>query len=343
MTILVDPLNIKLFILLFNVNHNKPHKGIKTGKSRFFLLLIFSSSVIGVSSQNFYFHEEERASPRHKRQRNTLHEHHIAHTTLERLLAGRYLHSTKMSALEEGNDAFEVQVHDWDEHKLDQVSVIRTKRTVEDTRLRLLVLVKSPAYNDESTAPTDASTDIDDASLLREFSFGSLSLNDAGRDVVQSHYEHDNNDNATTYVDDAKQQSHSWRVHSFNQQSNIVDSIGESNGSSSLLDQNCDFQDKSLFDVDLDDDDPNVSNTSILGIQLASHDPSSSTTNQRSSKKQFRFDDISSSSKSLLLTGTRNTESYNFYRVSTYSQDNEEPLSCQQKLVQVSEYIYHLF
>jgi hypothetical protein len=248
-----------------------------------------------------------------------------------------------MSALEEGDDAFEVQVYDWDEHKLDHVSVIRTKRTVEDTRLRLLVLVKSPAYNDESTAPTDASTDIDDASLLREFSFGSLSLNDAGRDVVQSHYEHDNNDNATTNVDDAKQQSHSWRVHSFNQQSNIVDSIGESNGSSSLLDQNCDFQDKSLFDVDLDDDDPNVSNTSILGIQLANHDPSSSTTNQRSSKKQFRFDDISSSSKSLLLTGTRNTESYNFYRVSTYSQDNEEPLSCQQKLVQVSEYIYHLF
>jgi hypothetical protein len=202
--------------------------------------------------------------------------------------------------------------------------------------------VKSPAYfsNDESTAPTHASTDIDDVSLLREFSFGSLSLNDAGRGVFQSHYDHDNNDNTTT-VDDAKQQSHSWRVHSFNQQSNIVDSIGESNGSSSLLDQNCDFQDKSLFDVDLDDDDPNVSNTSILGIQLANHNPSTSTTNQRSSKKQFRFD--SSPSKSMLRTGTWNTESYNFYRVSTYSQDNEEPLSCQQKLVQVSEYIYHLF
>lgn len=239
-----------------------------------------------------------------------------------------------MSALEEG-DAFEVQVNNWDVNHdalLDHVSVIRTS-AVEDT-LRLLVpLVKSPAYynNDESTAPTHASTDIDDVSLHREFSFGSLLLNDAGRGVVQSHYEHDSNNRTTV---DSKQLSHSWRVHSFNQQSNLVDSIVESNGSSSIYDQNCDCQDKSLFDVDLDDEDPNVSNTLILGIQLANHDPST-TANQRSSKSCS--DNISSSSKSMYLTGTRNTESYNVYGVSTYSQDNEEPLSCQQKLVQVSK------
>ena len=237
-----------------------------------------------------------------------------------------------MSALEEG-DAFEVQVNNWDEHKLDHVSVIRTTRAVEDTRLRL-PLVKSPAYynNDESTAPTHASTDIDDTSLREALSFGSLSLNDTGRGVVQSHCERDNNNSTTV---DARR-SHLWRVRSSNQNNNLVDSIGESNGSS-LFDQNCDCQNKSLFDVDLDDDDPNVSNTSILGIQLANHDPSTSTTNERSSKKQFCFDNTSSSSKSMHLTGVRNTESYNIYRVSTYSQDNEEPLSCQQKLVQVSE------
>ena len=219
-------------------------------------------------------------------------------------------------------------------------------RPVDESKINLPV--KSVVDNDESTAKTEASTDVDENSLRERFSFGSLSLSDTG--TFQSH-------------DNAVHAPQPWRVRS--KRDNLF-SIGEANGS--LNDQNHKFQKNSLFDLDLDDDD--LSRNAIdksFGIKLASGNPADSSEVDASTDESveifhdkyrlysdsraefyrgyslgnFVGDKLhscerSASSKSMFPTGTLNTDSrIGFYRVS--SSVYEEPLSCQEKFDQVSD------
>ena len=237
------------------------------------------------------------------------------------------------------DEAVEVQVQAGGDHNC--VFIFPT-RPVDENKINLNLLVKSAVDNDESTAQTETSTDVDENSLRERFSFGSLSFSDTG--TFQSH-------------DNAVHAPQPWRVRS--NRDNLF-SIGEANASSNV--QTHEFQKNSLFDLDLSDDDQsqNAIDTSS-GNKLdsskvdASNDESIDifqdkyTLYSESRAEFYRGYSIgnfvgdklhscerSASSKSMFPTDTLNTDSrIEFYRVS--SSVHEEPLSCREQLDQVSD------
>jgi len=239
---------------------------------------------------------------------------------------------------ESEGEAVEVQVQAVGGQNI--VFVFPTRPVDEDKTNSFL---KNPVDSDESTARTETLTDVDESSLRDKFSFGSLSSTDS----PGTFRPHDNIAHAPRQL---------WRVRS--NQVNLF-SVGEAN--KSACDQTCEFQKNSLFDRDLSDDDddrrPGInffSENEFDSSYFASNDESSDmfrdtcTLYSESRAEFYRGDSLgnfvgekvqtserSASSRSMFAADTLNTDSQiGFYRVS--SSIHERPLSCRQKLEQVS-------
>ena len=200
------------------------------------------------------------------------------------------------------------------------VFVIPTRSICENN---INLVVKSAVENDDSTAQTEVSTE-DENSLREKFSFGSISLTES----AETSQCNGNKIDAPRPV---------WKVRP--DKGNLF-SIGEAIMPSE--DQILEYQKNSLFDLDLSDDDIDIT----PGPKLTGENRVDSLYSE--SRAEFyrgyslgtfvgdksHMSERSASSRSMFPPDTLNTESrIGFYSVS--SSAVEEPLSCREKLEQV--------